>query len=157
MTKHLAHANVAEMRTAYDDPQMEGFIARLDPLNAVADSSPGFVWRLIDESADALAADLFGSQQLIFNMSVWESIEALEDYVYNSDHIEAVRKRAEWFVKPTRSPFVMWWIEAGHRPSIEEAKSRFDLLWTSGPSMAAFTFGKRFSQPESPAYLANLS
>jgi len=142
--RHLAHANVAEMRTEYDDPQMGGFIARLDPLNAIADSSPGFVWRLDDEATDALAAELFGSPRLIFNMSVWESVEALEDYAYKSGHVEAVRKRAEWFVKPTRSPFVLWWIEAGHRPSIEEAKAKFDLLWNSGPSPAAFTFGKRF-------------
>ena len=142
--KHLAHANVAEMRTEYDDPQMGGFIARLEPLNAIADSSPGFIWRLNDESADALAAELFGSARLIFNMSVWESVEVLEDYAYKSGHVEAVRKRAEWFVKPTRTPFVLWWIEAGHLPSIEEAKSKFDLLWNSGPSPAAFTFGKRF-------------
>lgn len=143
--RQLAHANVAEMRTAYDDPKMEGFIARLDPLNAAADASPGFVWRLDDESADALAAELFESPRLIFNMSVWESVEALEDYAYKSGHVEAVRKRAEWFVQPTRSPLVLWWIEAGHRPGIEEAKSKFDRLWNSGPSPEAFTFGKRFA------------
>ena len=124
---------------------MGGFIARLDPLNAIADCSAGFIWRLNDESADVLAAELFGSPRLIFNMSVWESVEALENYAYKSGHVEAVRKRAEWFVKSTRTPFVLWWIEAGHLPSIEEAKSKFDLLWDSGPSPVAFTFGKRFT------------
>ena len=143
--KHLAHANVAEMRTAYDDPQMGSFIARLDPLNAIADSSPGFVWRLDDDSTDEIAARLFDSPRLIFNMSVWESVEALEDYAYKSDHVEAVRKRAEWFVKPARSPLVLWWIEAGRRPSIDEAKAKFDQLWSSGPSPEAFTFRTRFA------------
>ena len=143
--KQLAHANVAEMRTEYDDTQMGGFIARLDPLNAIADSSPGFVWRLDDEATDAAAAELFESPRLIFNMSVWESVETLEDYAYKSGHVEAVRKRAEWFVKPTRSPLVLWWVNAGYRPSIEEAKSKFDLLWSSGPSPEAFTFRQRFA------------
>jgi len=143
--KHLAHANVAEMRTAYDDPKMAGFIARLDPLNAIADTSPGFIWRLDDDSTDDIAAQVFDSPRLIFNLSVWESVEALEDYAYKSDHVEAVRKRAEWFVKPTRSPLVLWWVEAGHLPDIEEAKLKFDLLWNSGPSPEAFTFGKRFA------------
>lgn len=144
-TVHLAQANVAHMRASYDDPIMAGFVARLDPLNAIADSSPGFVWRLVDESADDIAARIFGAEHIIFNMSVWESVEALETYVYKSGHIEAVRKRAEWFVKSNKSPFVLWWIEAGHQPSIEEAKSRFDLLWDCGPSADAFTFGERFT------------
>jgi len=142
---HLAHANVAEMRTAYDDPRMAGFVARLDPLNAIADSSPGFIWRLDDDSTDEVAAGLFDAPLLIFNMSIWESVEALEDYAYKSGHIEAVRKRAEWFVIPTRSPFVLWWVEAGHIPTIEEAKTKFDLLWNFGPSQQAFTFSKRFA------------
>ena len=143
---HLAQANVAIMRgTSYEDPVMAGFVARLDPLNDIADSSPGFVWRLDDDAANEHAARVFGTERLLFNLSVWESIEALEEYVYKSGHTEAVRKRAQWFEKPTKSPFVLWWIEAGHRPSIEETKSRFDLLWSSGPSSEAFTFRKRFT------------
>jgi hypothetical protein len=133
------------MHTAYDDPKMGSFIARLDPLNDIADSSPGFIWRLDDDSTDEIAARVFGSPRLIFNMSVWESVEAIEDYAYKSDHVEAVRKRAEWFVKPTRTPLVLWWVKAGHRPSVEEAKTKFDLLWSSGPSPEAFTFRARFS------------
>lgn len=136
------------MRAGYDDPIMAGFVARLDPLNAIADSSPGFVWRLDDDAANDDAAQVFNANQIIFNMSVWESVEAIEAYVYKSDHIEAVRKRADWFHKPERAPFVLWWIEAGHRPTIEEAKERFDMLWATGPSAAAFTFGKRFPPQE---------
>lgn len=142
---HLAAANVAQMRGAsYDDPLMAGFVASLDPLNAIADSSPGFVWRLVDEAADEEAAKIFDTERLLFNLSVWESIEALESYVYRSGHIEAVRNRAQWFEKPTKSPFVLWWVAAGHRPSIKEVKLRFDLLWNSGPCADAFTFRTRF-------------
>jgi len=140
----LAQANIAHMRGSYEDPVMAGFVARLDPLNSIADSSSGFVWRLQDETADDEAARIFGAEQIIFNLSVWESVEALESYVYKSGHIEAVRKRSEWFEKSDRAPFVLWWIEPGHRPTVEEAKSRFNLLWTAGPSADAFTFRHSF-------------
>lgn len=143
------------MRGSYDDPIMAGFIARLGPLNAIADSSPGFIWRLADDSADDVAAQVFGADQILFNMSVWESIEALEAYVYKSGHIEAVRKRAQWFEKPDNSPFVLWWIEAGHQPTIEEAKSRFDTLWKSGPTPAAFTFRNRFCREDAGSGVLN--
>ena len=141
---HLAQANIARMRGSYEDPIMAGFVARLDKLYEIADSSPGFVWRLQDEIANDEAARIFDSDQLVFNLSVWASVEALETYVYKSGHIEAVRKRSEWFEKLDRAPFVFWWIEPGHRPTIEEAKARFDLLWTSGPSANAFTFRHTF-------------
>lgn len=143
---HLAQANVAIMRgTSYDDPIMAGFVARLDPLNAIADSTPGFVWRLDDEMANEEAARVFDTDRLLFNLSVWESVDALQQYVYKSGHIEAVRKRSDWFEKPTKSPFVLWWIEFGHRPSIEETKLRFEVLWESGPSPEAFTFSKQYA------------
>lgn len=141
---HLAHANAAVMISNYDDPLMADFVAQLDPVNAAADSSPGFVWRLNDENADDDAARVFGTDRLLFNMSVWESVDALEEYTYKSNHIDVVRKRGKWFEKPTRSPFVLWWVENGHIPTIEEAKARFDLLWQEGPTPEAFTFAKRF-------------
>ena len=148
---HLAQANVAHTRGDYEDPVMAGFVARLDPLNAIADSSPGFVWRLVDESANETAAGIFGAENLIFNMSVWESIQALENYVYRSGHTEALRRRAEWFHKMDKAPFVLWWIEADRLPTIEEAKSRFDLLWATGPSPDAFTFRHQFAANETSA------
>jgi len=145
---HLAHANAALMLTSYDDPRMADFVAELDPVNATADSSPGFVWRLdgdkVDFDIDEEAARIFGIENLLFNMSVWESVDALEQYTYKSNHIDVVRKRAKWFEKPTRSPFVLWWVEPGHLPSIAEAKSRFDALWRDGPSREAFTFANRY-------------
>ncbi len=123
---------------------MEGFVSRLEPLNALADASPGFVWRLQTEEGDATEFDVFGDELILFNMSVWESVDALEAYVYKSGHVSAVQRRTQWFEKPVKSPFVLWWIEPGHVPSIEEGKERLELLWERGPSPDAFTFSRQF-------------
>jgi hypothetical protein len=147
MTKefHLAQANIARMRAPLDDPLMEGFVARLEPLNALGDASPGFVWRLQTDDGDATALQVFDDELTLFNLTVWESIEALESYVYRSNHIGAVQKRAQWFERPSKSPLVLWWIEAGHLPTEAEAKERLEMLWENGPSPEAFTFRKRFN------------
>lgn len=142
---HLAQSNVARMRAAIDDPLMAGFVQRLEPLNALADASPGFVWRYQTDAGDATEVRVFNDELILFNMSVWETIGHLEEYVYHSGHVEAVQKRAEWFERPARSPLVLWWIPHGHRPSVEEAKERFDVLWRDGPSPFAFTFRERFA------------
>lgn len=141
---HIVQANIAQMRAPLGDPMMAGFNERLEPLNALADESPGFVWRLQTEEGDATEIDVFGDELVLFNMSVWESIDALESYVYNSNHVNAVQKRAEWFERPTKSPFVLWWIEAGEIPTIEEGKARLEKLWSDGPTADAFTFRHRF-------------
>ena len=144
---HLAQSNVARMRGQLEDPVMAGFVARLDTLNALADASPGFVWRYQTDAGDATEVRVFEDELILFNMSVWESVDALEAYVYRSDHIGAVQKRAEWFERPERSPLVLWWVEAGHIPSVEEAKERFELLWENGPEPDAFTFRNRYPKP----------
>ncbi len=145
MAFHLATSNVARMLGAIDADVMAGFVARLESLNALADASPGFVWRFQTEAGDATEVRVFDDEMILFNLSVWESVEALEDYVYRSNHVEALQKRAEWFERPTRAPLVLWWVDAGHIPSVEEAKARFDTLWQNGPSAAAFTFKERFA------------
>ena len=132
------------MRAPLDDPLMQGFVDGLEPLNALADSSPGFVWRLQTEDGDATSVQAFDDELILFNLSVWESIEALEAYVYQSNHVAAVQQRAEWFERPTKSPFVLWWIDAGHIPTEAEAQRRFELLWQNGPTLSAFTFRSRF-------------
>ncbi|MDH3747697.1 MAG: DUF3291 domain-containing protein [Gammaproteobacteria bacterium] len=144
---HLAQVNIATGREALDDPLMEGFVARLEPLNALADSMPGFVWRLQTDDGDATAIQAFNNPRILFNLTVWESIEALEAYVYKTEHIEAVKQRLDWFERPTKSPFCMWWIDAGHLPSVEEAKERLEKLWRDGPTADAFTFRHRFPVP----------
>jgi len=127
-----------------EDPLMEGFVNRLDSLNALADSSPGFVWRLQTEEGDATSLRVFDDELILFNLSVWESIEALEAYVYRSNHVSAVQKRAEWFERSSKSPLVLWWVESGHIPTEAEAEQRLEMLWQNGPSPEAFTFRARF-------------
>ena len=144
---HLAHANIARMRAALDDPVMAGFVERLEPLNALADASAGFVWRLQDEEGDATAIRIFEDERMLFNMSVWESIEALEAYSYKSVHLEAVTNRANWFEKRSKPNLVLWWVAAGQLPTVEDAHARFELLWEQGPTPEAFTFGNRFEVP----------
>ena len=145
----LAHSNIARMRAVLEDPSMYGFVARLNPLNALADQSPGFVWRYETPEGDTTEADVFGDELILFNMSVWESVEALERYAYRSDHLEAVRRRAEWFERPHKSPLVLWWIPIGYQPTVQEARDRFELLWNNGPTADAFTFRNRYPSPDS--------
>ena len=135
------------MLGAYEDEIMEGFVRRLDPVNAVADASPGFVWRYEAEDEEPEEVRVFGEESILFNMSVWESIEDLEAFVYSSNHLEVLQKKSRWFERSTRAPLVLWWVEAGHIPSVEEAKERFDILWSDGPSAAAFSFKERFAPP----------
>ena len=101
------------MRAALDDPVMAGFVERLEPLNALADSSPGFVWRLQDEEGDATAIRIFEDERILFNLSVWRSIEDLDAYTYKSAHVEAVRARSEWFERMVKPGLVLWWLAAG--------------------------------------------
>lgn len=143
----LAHANIARMRANLDDPVMAGFVERLEPLNALADSSPGFVWRLQDEEGDATAIRVFEDERILFNLSVWRSIQDLEAYTYRSSHVEAVRGRGEWFERMAKPGLVLWWLAAGQLPTVEDARGRFELLWNEGPTPGAFTFRDRFEAP----------
>ena len=141
----LAQANVATMRVPYDDPLMVDFKEQLDAVNATADAAPGFVWRFVEDEEDGPEiARVFGGGNVLFNLSVWESISALQDWVYSGKHLDVVRKRAKWFETSARSPLVLWWIDDSHVPTIEEAGGRFWLLWNNGPSPEAFTFSTRF-------------
>lgn len=144
---HLAQVNVATSRAPMDDPIMQGFVDRLETLNALADSSPGFIWRLQTDDGDATAIRVFDNPLILFNLTVWESVEALEAYVYKSDHVNAVKRRMEWFEKPEQTPFALWWIPAGHIPDEVEAKVRLEKLWRDGPGPEAFTFRQRFLPP----------
>ena len=148
MSHHLATSNVARMLAGYDDEIMAGFVARLDPVNAVADASPGFVWRYESDEEEPEEIRVFDDKLILFNMSVWESIEALEQFAYQSVHLEVLQKKSNWFERPTRTPLVLWWVAAGHIPSVEEAKERFDVLWRDGPTPEAFTFRERYPPPE---------
>ena len=128
------------MKFPLDDPRMEGFVSRLDEINALAESSEGFVWRLKDETGNATNISAFPDPMLIVNMSVWESPETLKNYVYKSMHVEVMRMRKEWFHLMKEAYYVLWWIPAGHEPTVEEAKEKLELLQSRGPSSEAFDF-----------------
>jgi len=151
---HLAQINIARMRAPLDDPLMAEFVARLDIINALAERSPGFVWRLQTPEGDATALRVFDDALILVNMSVWESSEALFNYVYRSDHGKSFRDRQKWFEKLDGRPNVaLWWVPAGEIPSVESAKQRLEYLKQYGPTEYAFNFKTRFPEPSRP-YLA---
>jgi hypothetical protein len=134
---HLAHLNIAHMRAPHDAPLMAEFSAQLDSVNALADASPGFVWRLKDEDPNDPAALALGKDMLI-NLSVWLDAESLTNFVYRSAHAGVMRRRREWFVPLDEAFVVLWWIEAGTIPTVAEAASRLRHLRAQGPSPQAF-------------------
>ena len=138
---HLAQVNIARMRAPLDDPIMKGFVDRVADLNALADASPGFVWRLQTPAGDATYFRPFpDDERIIVNMSVWQSIDALKQYAYKSAHADVLRQRHQWFEPFSGVSLALWWIPAGHRPGIDEAKKRLAHLEANGPSQFAFTF-----------------
>ena len=127
---------------------MEGFRSQLDPVNALADRTQGFVWRLQTEDGNAMAIRAFADDRMAINMSVWESLEALQAFVYRSGHVGPLRDRQQWF-EPIEGPILaLWWIPAGHIPTVAEALARLQLLKERGPSPDAFTFRTPFPPPE---------
>ncbi len=146
---HLAQVNIARMVAPLESDTMAGFVARLDEINAVADRSPGFVWRLQDGD-DATSLRPFDDDRILVNMSVWESVEALRTYVYASAHKDVLKQRQQWFSRFEGAFMALWWIPAGHIPTVEEAKARLAHLEAHGPSPFAFTFKAVFPPQEAP-------
>ncbi|HZE84363.1 MAG TPA: DUF3291 domain-containing protein [Puia sp.] len=143
--RHLAQINVGRIiGTSIDDPVMEKFVAQLDEVNTIADGSKGFVWRLKDGNNNAVSLNPFGDEKILINMSVWETIEDLEAYVYSGRHLEVLRSRRDWFVKFGQVFMALWYIQAGHIPTVEEARERLDFLQNNGPTPYAFDFKTRF-------------
>ena len=145
MLHHLAQINIARMVAPLDSPVMHDFVANLDRINALAEAAPGFIWRLKGDGNDATSLRPYEDDRIIVNMSVWESIETLHQYAYYSGHVEIFRRRAEWFEKMTAPAVALWWIPAGHIPTVAEAKTKLDLLEKYGATPLAFTFKQRFT------------
>jgi hypothetical protein len=144
----LAQVNIGKFRAPIDDPIMAGFKNQLDPINALADATPGFVWRLQTEDGNATAVRPDDQDPLMaINMSVWESIESLQQYVYKSDHVAPLRDRKQWFQKIDGPILALWWITAGHIPTVAEAMARLAHLKQHGPTPEAFTFRAPFPAP----------
>jgi hypothetical protein len=141
----LAQLNVAEMKSPLDSPPMADFVANLERINARAEQSPGFVWRLQDGD-DATSIRPLGEHVLV-NLSVWADVAALSNYVYRSAHVEIMRRRREWFERMKSAHMVLWWVPAGHRPTIDEAIVRLEHLRAEGPSPATFTFAQAYGAP----------
>ena len=146
---HLAQVNIGRFVAPIDDPRMEGFRSQLDPINALADGSPGFVWRLQTGDGNATAIRPYdGDDRMAINMSVWTSFDALQQFVYQSAQVGPLRDRKQWF-EPIKGPILaLWWIPAGHIPTVAEAKERLACLEQHGPTPREFTFRKPFAAPD---------
>ncbi len=142
----LAQLNIATLLAPLDSPPLHDFVANLERINALGEASPGFVWRLKDEGGDATAFRPFGDE-VIVNMSVWDSIDTLADFAYRSEHVDFFRRRREWFARMDTPAQVLWWVPHGHRPTLAEAAARLAQLAQHGPSPTAFTFARRFDAP----------
>src|ERR1035437_9098786 len=126
MDYHLAQINIGRLVAPVDDPQVAEFIAGLQPINALADRAPGFVWRLQSASGNATDIAYNDDPFMMVNMSVWESIESLRDFTYHSDHIAFFRDRAKWFIKMDKPGYCLWWVPAGHRPTVADGRERME-------------------------------
>lgn len=140
MNAQLAQLNVGRLVAPIDDPAVQAFADALDPINEAAERSPGFVWRLQTDEGNATGIEVSDDPLLIANLSVWTSLEALADYVYRSAHTEYLRRRREWFSTLDEAAVVLWWVPAGHVPTVEEAMDRLEQLRRLGPTPTAFTF-----------------
>ena len=144
---HLAQLNIAMLREPLESPSMADFVANLERINALAEASPGYLWRLQDEAGDATAIRPFGAEVLV-NLSLWRDVQSLSDYVYKSAHSEMLKRRREWFDKAEQAHMVLWWVPAGHRPGVEEAAERLAHLRAHGSSAHAFGFRQAFAAPD---------
>lgn len=143
----LAQLNIARSRYGKDDSAMRDFIDALDPVNATADQGPGFVWRLVSDDDDSPELAEFEASGWLVNMSVWESLENLKQFMTTPLHLSIMRRRAEWFIKQDQPTMVLWWVEPGHRPTFAEAMDRLEHLRLHGPGQAAFDFSHPYPPP----------
>lgn len=142
----LAQLNIAKMKAPLDSPVMAEFVANLDRINALAEQSPGFIWRFKTDDGDATASRPIGDD-FIVNLSVWHDVASLRAYVYDSAHVDIMRQRKSWFDKMTDAHLVLWWIPFHHRPTEQEAIARLEHLKAHGPTAEAFSFRDAFPPP----------
>jgi hypothetical protein len=144
---HLAQINIGRLVAPRGDPRVQPFFDALDRVNALAESTPGFIWRLQGGSGNATELQPTPDPLLIPNMSVWDDAESLFEFVYRSAHTPEMARRREYFERFDGAYQALWWIPAGHRPTVEEGLSRLWMLDRFGPSAQAFTFKAQFPQP----------
>ena len=145
---HLAQLNIAFAKAPMDDPLMADFMAQIDAVNAEAEHSPGFIWRLQTDEGNATDIRVFEEEDIIVNMSVWDSVESLKDYIYNGLHLKVLQRKSDWFEKMESAHLVLWWIPEGHIPDIDEALMKLSYINEYGPTPEAFTLAKSFQPVE---------
>lgn len=143
----LAQVNIARLKFPLDSPELKYFVDNLDPVNAVAEASDGFVWRLKDETGDATDIRIFDDEWIVVNMSVWRDMDALKTFMYRGTHRELLARRHEWFERVHEAMSTLWWVPAGHRPTVAEAEERLRLLRAQGATDGAFTLNRAFPAP----------
>lgn len=144
MTFHLAQVNIARAKAPMDSPVMAEFVAALDRINALADESAGFIWRLQSDAGNATDIVAYDDPAIIINMSLWRSIDDLFDFTYRTNHSAIMAQRRNWFDKLDGAHMALWWVPVGSVPSVLEARERLDLLTQLGPTPQAFTFKQRY-------------
>ncbi|MDO6766097.1 DUF3291 domain-containing protein [Agarivorans sp. 1_MG-2023] len=144
---HLAQLNIATAKDELDSPRLKEFVDNLEPINALAEASEGFIWRLKDETGNATEIQAFSNPRIIVNMSVWQSVASLQAFMFKTHHVDFMRRRSEWFDKSPLATYVLWWVEPGHRPTIEEALARLEHLREHGESEHAFSFKSKVKAP----------
>ncbi|MCX5331367.1 MULTISPECIES: DUF3291 domain-containing protein [unclassified Streptomyces] len=140
----LAQVNISRLKFPLDSPELKDFVDALDPVNASAEAADGYVWRLQSEGGDATDIKVFGDDWLIINLTMWRDTNALTAFMYQGQHREMLARRREWFEKVAEAMTALWWVPAGHRPTVTEAESRLLHLRANGPTPYAFTLRTSF-------------
>ncbi|PTP05200.1 DUF3291 domain-containing protein [Vibrio splendidus] len=146
----LAQLNIALAKYPLDAPEIKEFVDNLELVNGIAESSEGFIWRLKDESGDATNIQAFDDPNMIVNMSVWDSVDSLKNFMFRTHHRDFMRRKGDWFHRLPEDTYVLWWIEEDHIPTLEEAIERLEHLREIGDTPYAFTFKTNFTASEVP-------
>ncbi|MGE0599509.1 MAG: DUF3291 domain-containing protein [Dehalococcoidia bacterium] len=144
---HVAQYNIAWIKAPLDSPEMADFTDNIARINGLAEKSPGFIWRHQTDEGDSTSIRIRDNDRIIINFSVWADVESLFQFAYYTNHADYYRRRREWFTHEDDPFAVLWWVPAGHLPTVEEAEQKLAGLKVSGPTPDAFTFKKRFAAP----------
>jgi len=136
-SRRLAQFNIARIKYPLDDPRMAEFVNNVALVNGLAEQIDGFIWRLQDDSGNAMGMSVYDDPRILPNLTVWRDVEALERFVWQTLHRRFYGRRQQWF-EPIETPLAMWWVPQGHRPTLAEGVTRLDHLKTRGPSGDAF-------------------
>lgn len=142
---HLAQLNIATALASLDSPVMQEFVDNLERINSLGESSPGFVWRMKDDTGNATAIPVYDDPNIIANLTVWRDPESLKSFLFKTEHAHFLKRKKEWFKSVKEATYVLWWIPQGHIPTLSEAKDKLAYLRTNGDTARAFSFKKLFT------------